>query len=104
VATVHVAPVDPATGVPTGTVTISVDGQVVASGTLDDNGDVTIPLPPMTPGDHEIRADYEGDANFLPSFAVIQQAVVDSIPTLSTWMLLLFAAAIAMIGLRVTSS
>jgi len=102
VATVHVAAVAPASGVPTGTVTISVDGQVVASGTLDGNGDFTVTLPPMAPGTHTIRADYEGDENFLPSFVIMQQMVLDSIPTLSTWMLLMLTVAIAVIALRIT--
>ncbi len=103
VAQVQVNPVAPASGIPTGTVTIRVDGNVVATAPLDASGHASITLPPLgsAGGTHTIRADYSGDANFGPSFAVTQQQIIGDAPTLSTAMLLLLISALAILGARV---
>ena len=102
VLTIHVAAVPPASGIPTGSVSIFVDGQLATSGVLDANGDLVITLTGLSPGLHDIRADYTGDASFGASSATVAQQVIAPIPTLSTWMMMLFAVAIATIALRIT--
>ena len=100
---VEVSPVAPATGVPSGNVTVSVDGVFVATLTLDDQGRATIPLPRTSYGMHTIRAEYAGDSNYLESSDESQHETAHAeIPTLNSWMLMLLAAAMAIAGMRLT--
>ena len=100
-AVVQVSPVAPGTGVPSGDVSVSVDGVFVATATLDGAGQATVALPAMTYGTHTIRAEYEGDANYLASSDEAQHEVQHAeIPTLSGWMLILLACAMAIVGGR----
>ena len=81
---VDVAAVDPATGTPTGTVTVSANGQQLVgpltAGELD--GDLT----GLAPGIHTISASYGGDANFNSSATTGQVEVlaIISSPDMST--------------------
>ena len=65
---VAVAAVAPATGMPTGTATVSADGQT-DSGLLSGSGAFTAGLTSLTPGIHTVTASYGGDTNFLSSSA-----------------------------------
>jgi hypothetical protein len=64
--TIAVAPVSPATGTPTGTVTFSDNGTPIGTATLN-NGTATFSSSSLARGNHSITASYGGDPNFLPS-------------------------------------
>jgi len=53
---------------PTGTVTVTVDGNEVANGPLVD-GAITAVAPAVAAGDHAIQVDYAGDVRFQPNTA-----------------------------------
>jgi large repetitive protein len=61
--TATVAPIAPATAVPTGTVTVAVDGTALAPVTLV-AGSATVALPALAVGSHSITAVYSGDATY----------------------------------------
>jgi MYXO-CTERM domain-containing protein len=66
--TVIVGAVAPATGTPTGTVTVSADGTPVgAAVALDANGRATITTSSLATGTHAMVATYSGDAKFASS-------------------------------------
>lgn len=52
--------------VPTGDVTLSENGQSIASATLDGTGLATVTVPSLAPGAHLIFVSYPGDAVFTP--------------------------------------
>lgn len=60
-------------GVPDGTVSVIIDGTSVGSGTLSPAaggipmGEAVVPLPLITPGEHEITLSYPGNERFAPS-------------------------------------
>lgn len=64
--TATIGPVAPAPGVPTGSVSFTVDGQPFAGNPapLDANATATITLSGLGVGTHAITATYSGDANF----------------------------------------
>ncbi|HTJ70685.1 MAG TPA: Ig-like domain repeat protein [Actinospica sp.] len=64
--TAAVAPVAPATGTPTGTVTFTVDGTAGSPVTLASGG-ATLTLPALSAGSHTITAAYSGDSTFAPA-------------------------------------
>ncbi|MFE3219448.1 Ig-like domain repeat protein, partial [Streptomyces antimycoticus] len=66
--TAHVAAVPPGSGTPTGTVTfiVSADGPTV-TGTLDASGNVSVTVPGLSVGTHQVAAFYNGDTDFAPS-------------------------------------
>ena len=64
--TISVAPVS-GTGVPTGTVNVSVDGATATAETLTANGTVTYTASFSTAGSHTVFAQYAGDSVFAPS-------------------------------------
>jgi hypothetical protein len=66
--TVNVAPVSPATGTPTGTVTFYDGGTQIGTGELS-NGVATFTTSSLAKGNHAITAQYAGDANFAASDA-----------------------------------
>jgi hypothetical protein len=63
---VAVAPVSPATGTPTGTVTFFDNGTAIGTATLN-NGAATFTTSSLARGNHSITASYNGDPNFLAS-------------------------------------
>jgi autotransporter-associated beta strand protein len=65
--TATVAPVGPGAGVPTGTVTFTLDGTAQPPVTVDGTGQATFAPPPLAVGNHTLTADYSGDANFAAS-------------------------------------
>ncbi|MET8946043.1 Ig-like domain-containing protein [Streptomyces sp. NPDC004542] len=64
--TAHVAPVPPATGTPTGTVTFTIDGAGGGTFTasLSSSGAATVSLSTLGAGPHTVTAVYNGDAFF----------------------------------------
>ncbi|MEU5923216.1 Ig-like domain-containing protein [Streptomyces antimycoticus] len=66
--TASVAAVPPGSGTPTGTVTfiVSADGPTV-TGALDASGNVSVTVPGLSVGTHQVAAFYNGDTNFAPS-------------------------------------
>ncbi len=63
--TATIAPVAPGSGVPTGSVTFTVDGVVqTTSVPLNGSGQATLVLPGLTGGQHTFSASYPGDGNF----------------------------------------
>jgi hypothetical protein len=42
---------------------------------LDDRGEARFVTADLTVGDHEIRAEYDGDVNFAPSSAIVRQTI-----------------------------
>jgi len=98
-ATIQVSAVSPATGIPTGSVSVSIDGNPVATGTLDATGSVSLSLPATIQGTHQIVATYNGDANFLGSASAPAALVTTApVPTLGESMLMLLALALAIAG------
>ena len=66
-------------GVPTGTVTFSDGGVVVASATASGGVATAVYLNPAA-GSHSLSASYAGDGNFLPSSAAPETATVAAMP------------------------
>jgi flagellar hook assembly protein FlgD len=64
--TAAVSPVAPGVGMPTGTVTFSIDGTAQAPVALS-NGQATFTTATLSVGSHTITAAYGGDGNFNPS-------------------------------------
>ena len=62
--TASVAPVSPGTGTPSGTVTFSLDGNVVCTNVILSGAQATCNLPAMGAGSHTVTATYGGDSNF----------------------------------------
>jgi autotransporter-associated beta strand protein len=66
--TASVAPVLPATIVPTGTVTFSIDGvPQLPAVPVDLNGNAVLSLATLIPATHEISAIFNGDVNYVPT-------------------------------------
>ena len=66
--TATVAPVAPATGTPDGTVTFTIDGTAVPGSVALVSGHATYATSTLAVGNHTVRADYSGSANFRPSY------------------------------------
>ena len=62
-------------GTPTGTVTFTDGSSTLGSGTLDNTGKATFPTSTLAPGNHTIKATYNGDSNFASSNASLTQTV-----------------------------
>jgi cytoskeletal protein CcmA (bactofilin family) len=99
-ATIHVSVLAPSSGIPTGSASVSIDGNLVASGTLDVSGALTLSLPGVSRGTHQITVTYSGDTQFLGSSSAPADLVVlaADIPALGEWMILLLAIALAIVG------
>jgi hypothetical protein len=69
-----VAAVSPGAGVPTGTVTYTVDGGLPQTATLA-AGQATSDAVALLPGDHTVLVDYSGDSNFNASSQTFSQHV-----------------------------
>jgi acetyl esterase/lipase len=63
------------TRIPTGTVTVEIDGSAAGSSPLAANGTATITLPMLPAGQHTVTATYSGDGAFSPATASITQTV-----------------------------
>lgn len=82
--TASVAPVAPAGGVPTGTVTFYDGTTSIGSATLGDGGWTTLTISTLTLGTHSIKAEYAGDSNFSGSTsATLSQTVGQTGTTLA---------------------
>jgi fibronectin-binding autotransporter adhesin len=77
--TIHATAVAPAVGIPSGSITLRVDGQAVATAPLDATGNATATLSPIASGLHTITADYGGSSEFLAASAQITQQVMPRI-------------------------
>jgi copper-transporting P-type ATPase V len=60
---------------PTGTVTFRAGERVLGTVPVDESGGACITVADLPAGEHEIRANYSGDANFSPSVATLHQTV-----------------------------
>jgi uncharacterized repeat protein (TIGR01451 family) len=60
---------------PTGQVIFRDGGTVIATGTLDGSGRAVFSTADLEVGAHPMRADYQGDQNFLPASASLTQTV-----------------------------
>ncbi|WP_246531409.1 Ig-like domain-containing protein [Streptomyces bathyalis] len=65
--TATVTPVPPGAGIPTGTVTFTVDGTTTLTGTLDGTGTATVSTSTLPAGSHTVQATYSGDIGHLAS-------------------------------------
>lgn len=70
---------------PGGTVIVTVDNQVRLPAVTLVSGSVTVPLPALSTGNHEIKVDYSGDAYFLPASGApasiaVKAPVVPTVP------------------------
>lgn len=73
-ATVSVPP--PGAGLPSGAVSFSVDGTSVPTLTLNASEQVSVTTASLIPGSHLIKADYQGDGNFLASTGALTYLVI----------------------------
>ncbi|MFN2608074.1 MAG: Ig-like domain repeat protein [Acidimicrobiales bacterium] len=73
--TATVAPLPPATGTPTGTVTFTVDGTPVGGPVALVGGKASFTTAALSPGGHTIVASYSGNAVLLPSSGSFTQTV-----------------------------
>ena len=65
VVTATVSPLTPGRPIPTGTVTVFIDGVPMSRPTqLDDRGRARVKIPALKPGEHKIRATYSGGGKF----------------------------------------
>lgn len=62
-------------GTPTGTVTFYDGSTELGTGTLDSNGNATYTTSTLSPGTHNISADYSGDSNFASSSDSLTQLI-----------------------------
>jgi autotransporter-associated beta strand protein len=85
VITATVAPVAPGGGVPTGTVTFSIDGGAGITVNLDNTGSAALPGVNMVVGTHAVTASYSGDKNFIASSTTssLSETVVQATTTTS---------------------
>ncbi|MFD7499724.1 beta strand repeat-containing protein [Streptomyces sp. NPDC059850] len=82
--TATVAPVAPATGTPTGTVTFVISGGPTLTGTLNGAGQATVSTNALTAGSHTVTATYSGDTCYASSTASLTQTVSGSASTTMT--------------------
>lgn len=82
--TVTVAPVPPATSIPTGTVTLKTNSFAAQSVVLNASGQATFTTSLMWPGNYSVRTDYNGDSNFAASSSpVITQTINQAATTIT---------------------
>jgi YVTN family beta-propeller protein len=83
--TVTVQPVAPATGTPTGAVSILDGSTIVASGVaLNASGQASFGTSSLSPGTHSLTANYSGDVNFASSVSTSINQVVAKGQTIAT--------------------
>jgi hypothetical protein len=71
-------------GIPTGNVTFSDGGTVLATAPVDSTGKATATASSLAVGSHSITASYAGDGNFLVSASPVATQVVNKSPTTTT--------------------
>jgi len=83
---VAVKPIISGMAMPTGNVNVTSGGVVLATGTLDANGEVELDIASLPAGSADLTVNYLGDANFLASSTLISGIVsrVNSTTTLTT--------------------
>lgn len=57
----------PGSGTPTGTVTFTSDGESIGAAAIGNDGQASISIDSLTPGDHEIKATYGGSSDYTGS-------------------------------------
>ncbi|HEX3736437.1 MAG TPA: Ig-like domain-containing protein, partial [Solirubrobacterales bacterium] len=60
---------------PTGQITFLIDGVLACEGTLSGGSATCSPGAPLAPGEHDVRAEYAGDADFSPSHGLLTETV-----------------------------
>jgi hypothetical protein len=73
--TASVAPVAPAAGHPTGTVTFTIANGPTLTGTVDGSGVASVTTSALSAGSHSVTAAYSGDASFTASTGTTTQTV-----------------------------
>ncbi len=68
-------------GIPTGPVTLTIDGKTAATATLDSTGTASVTLSTLTVGTHSASATYSGDSNDAASTSTSVSEVIQPIPT-----------------------
>ena len=68
-------------GIPTGPVTLTVDGKTAATATLDATGTASVTLSTLAVGTHAASATYSGDSNDAASTSATLSEVIQPIPT-----------------------
>jgi hypothetical protein len=71
------------TVIPTGSVSLSIDGVVLSTAALDGAGDATFSTGTLSEGPHTLLASYGGDTNFLPSTSNPRTFVIKNPGTLT---------------------
>jgi ELWxxDGT repeat protein len=84
--TATVAPVAPGTGIPTGTVTFTVDGTPQPASSLS-GGLALFATSTLTLGNHTITATYNGDGSFAPGTSAAYTQMVGTQPATTTMLL-----------------
>ena len=65
----------PSRGIPTGSVTVVVDGTPKGQFKLDDDGQVALGVSNPQPGSHNVSVNYSGDVDYTPSDGTLTQQV-----------------------------
>jgi len=78
------ATVSAASGTPTGTVTLSVDGSALGSLALSSTGTATVEISSLSVGNHSITASYAGNSDFSTSASSTSVLVVGQASTTTT--------------------
>ena len=68
-------------GIPSGPVTLAVDGKTATTATLDATGTATVTLATLGVGTHTVTATYAGDSNDAGSTSAAASEVIQPIPT-----------------------
>lgn len=68
-------------GIPSGPVTLTVDGRTATTATLDASGTATVTLATLGVGTHAVTATYGGDSNDAGSTSAATSEVIQPIPT-----------------------
>ncbi len=71
-------------GVPTGTVTFTADGQPLGNAPLNASSSASLTTTALAPGSHSISASYAGDGNFLPAPPPLPVKILVIGPTTTT--------------------
>lgn len=75
----------PGSGTPTGSVTFSADGSEIGASALGGNGQASISVDNLVPGDHAITASYAGSADFNDSTsATVTHTVIEGAAVIPT--------------------
>lgn len=70
-------------GIPTGAIAFLIDGDSACQGGLSGGSASCSPAEPLSPGEHDVRAEYAGDTDFSASHGVLTETVAKA-PTLTS--------------------